>query len=66
MSKICQTTLPCALLGASLLSCLPGTSLAQGFIEDSKAVLGLRNFYINRNFTNPPTRKAKPKNGPRA
>ena len=59
MSKICHTTLPYALLGASLLSCLPGTSLAQGFIEDSKAVLGLRNFYINRNFTNPANPQGK-------
>lgn len=26
---------------------------AEGFIDDSKLSLNLRNFYINRNFTNP-------------
>lgn len=58
--KICHT-LPFALLGAGIIGSLPGTSVAAGFIEDSKATLGLRNFYINRNFTNPsnPQRKAE-------
>ncbi|MGB9098459.1 OprD family porin [Erwinia sp.] len=56
--KICQT-LPFALLGAGMLGSLPGTSVAAGFIEDSKATLGLRNFYINRNFTNPSNPQSK-------
>ncbi|WP_448197203.1 OprD family porin [Pseudomonas putida] len=56
--KICQT-LPFALLGAGMIGSLPGTSVAAGFIEDSKATLGLRNFYINRNFTNPSNPQSK-------
>ncbi|WAB99224.1 OprD family porin [Pseudomonas putida] len=56
--KICQT-LPLALLGAGMIGSLPGTSVAAGFIEDSKATLGLRNFYINRNFTNPSNPQSK-------
>ncbi|HAB03828.1 MAG TPA: outer membrane porin, OprD family [Pseudomonas sp.] len=59
MSTICQTSLPYALFGVSLLSAVPGVGAAQGFIEDSKAVLGLRNFYINRNFTNPANPQSK-------
>ncbi|WP_296233985.1 OprD family porin [Pseudomonas sp. UBA4617] len=50
--KICQT-LPFALLGAGAIASLPGTSFAAGLVDDAKATLGLRNFYINRNFTNP-------------
>ena len=34
--KICHT-LPFALLGAGVIAGLPGTSLAAGFVEDSKA-----------------------------
>jgi len=56
--KICHT-LPFALLGAGVIAGLPGTSLAAGFVEDSKATLGLRNFYINRNFTNPSNPQSK-------
>ncbi|MFK0312959.1 OprD family porin [Pseudomonas sp. NPDC090233] len=57
--KICQRTLPFALFGAGLLGAVPGTTLAEGFVEDSKATLGLRNFYINRNFTNPANPQSK-------
>ncbi|QPN46640.1 OprD family porin [Priestia aryabhattai] len=56
--KICHT-LPFALLGAGMIGSLPGISVAAGFIEDSKATLGLRNFYINRNFTNPSNPQSK-------
>lgn len=56
--RICHT-LPFALLGAGVIAGLPGTSLAAGFVEDSKATLGLRNFYINRNFTNPSNPQSK-------
>ncbi len=52
-------TLPLTLIGTGLLASLPGTSAAAGFIEDSKATLGLRNFYINRNFTNPANPQSK-------
>ncbi|WP_411741859.1 OprD family outer membrane porin, partial [Pseudomonas sp. GL-B-19] len=43
----------------SLIGCgglalaLPMISHAEGFTDDAKATLNLRNFYINRNFTNP-------------
>ncbi|QXH46737.1 OprD family porin [Pseudomonas xanthosomatis] len=56
--KIGQT-LPFALLGVSVLGGLPATSQAEGFVEDAKATLGLRNFYINRNFTNPANPQSK-------
>ncbi|NIF30083.1 OprD family porin [Pantoea sp. Tr-811] len=59
MSKICQNHLPFALIGAGLLAAVPDVGVAEGFVEDSKAVLGLRNFYINRNFTNPANPQAK-------
>ena len=52
-------TLPFTLLGTGLLASLPMTSSAAGFIDDSKATLGLRNFYINRNFTNPSNPQSK-------
>ncbi len=52
-------TLPLTLLGTGLLASLPATSSAAGFIDDSKATLGLRNFYINRNFTNPANAQSK-------
>ncbi|MBC3499704.1 OprD family porin [Pseudomonas sp. SWRI100] len=56
--RICQT-LPFALLGVGMLGSLSGTTLAAGFVEDAKATLGLRNFYINRNFTNPSNSQSK-------
>ena len=42
---------------AAVLASLPlaiGTALADGFIEDSKASLELRNFYLNRDFRDGP------------
>ncbi|MGE7993242.1 OprD family porin [Pseudomonas sp. NPDC089554] len=56
---ICQRTFPFALLGAGLFGGLPASGLAEGFVEDAKATLGLRNFYINRNFTNPANPQSK-------
>ncbi|NSX08131.1 OprD family porin [Pseudomonas lini] len=42
------------LIGCSSLAfALPMTSQAEGFVDDAKATLNLRNAYINRNFTNP-------------
>ncbi|WP_417697370.1 OprD family outer membrane porin, partial [Pseudomonas sp.] len=38
-----------ALSGAAL----PVLAAESGFVEDAKVNLNLRNFYINRNFTNP-------------
>lgn len=43
-----------AFLGAgSLALALPCVSQAEGFTDDTKVNFGLRNYYINRNFTNP-------------
>ncbi|WP_282342037.1 OprD family porin [Pseudomonas sp. PS02288] len=42
------------LLGVGNLAlCMPLISQASGFAEDTKVTLGLRNFYLNRNFVNP-------------
>ena len=54
-----RQTFPFALLGATAIGALPGASLAAGFVEDSKALLGLRNFYINRNFVDPNNPQSK-------
>ncbi|KAA0980226.1 OprD family porin [Pseudomonas sp. ANT_H12B] len=66
MSKLVRNSSACTPQSAfarrhalSLISCsslalaLPMTSNAEGFVDDAKATLNLRNFYINRNFTNP-------------
>lgn len=54
-----RQTFPFALLGATAIGALPEASLAAGFVEDSKALLGLRNFYINRNFVDPNNPQSK-------
>ncbi|CAG8871100.1 Porin-like protein NicP [Pseudomonas fluorescens] len=54
-----RQTFPFALLGATAIGALPGASIAAGFVEDSKALLGLRNFYINRNFVDPSNPQSK-------
>ncbi|MFV3318582.1 OprD family porin [Pseudomonas sp. NY15374] len=54
-----RQTLPFALFGATALGSLPDAALAAGFIEDSKATLNLRNFYINRNFVDPSNPQSK-------
>ncbi|MGE7965037.1 OprD family porin [Pseudomonas sp. NPDC089918] len=49
-----------SLIGCSSLAfVLPMTSQAEGFIDDAKATLNLRNAYINRNFTNPNNAQGK-------
>ncbi|MNQ14857.1 Porin-like protein NicP precursor [compost metagenome] len=41
-------------LGLALAGCASSALAAeQGFVEDAKVTLGLRNFYINRNFVDP-------------
>ncbi|WP_339486765.1 OprD family porin [Pseudomonas sp. EL_65y_Pfl2_R95] len=45
--------LPLAVATAIAASALPLSSHAAGFVDDAKVSFGLRNFYINRNFTNP-------------
>ena len=37
----------------SLAFTLPLLAQAEGFVDDAKATLNLRNAYFNRNFTNP-------------
>ncbi|VVN08295.1 Porin-like protein NicP [Pseudomonas fluorescens] len=51
--------LPLALFSATALGALPQVSFAAGFMEDVKATLGLRNFYINRNFVDPANPQSK-------
>ncbi|MGK3121963.1 outer membrane porin, OprD family, partial [Pseudomonas corrugata] len=42
------------LLGCTgLAAFLPTVAHAEGFVDDAKATLTLRNAYFNRNFTNP-------------
>ena len=47
-----RNTLSIISLGGLVLA-LPLTSQAEGFVDDSKATLNLRNAYFNRNYTNP-------------
>jgi hypothetical protein len=46
-----------ATLGVSMIA--PGGAVAAGFVEDAKVNLGLRNFYINRNFVDPSNPQSK-------
>ncbi len=48
-----QTLVPSALSLALLAAALPLGAQAEGFVDDAKVSLGLRNFYINRNFVDP-------------
>jgi hypothetical protein len=55
-----RTALSLALLGAgSIALALPLSSQAAGFVEDTKADLNLRNYYINRNFVDPSNAQSK-------
>lgn len=53
----------CARLGlislGSLAVTVPLSAQADGFLDDAKATLNLRNAYFNRNFTNPTNPQAK-------
>ncbi len=52
--SICSKPLLPTLLATALISTtLPAMAEESGFLEDAKANLNLRNFYFNRNFTNP-------------
>jgi hypothetical protein len=55
VSQFARNSSSCiGLLGlGSLAFTLPLSVQADGFIEDAKATLNLRNAYFNRNFTNP-------------
>lgn len=55
-----RNALSLALIGAgSMALALPLSSQAAGFAEDAKVTLGLRNFYINRNFVDPANSQGK-------
>lgn len=46
--------------GLLAISCtLPAVAAESGFMEDAKATLNLRNFYINRNFVDPANPQSK-------
>ena len=47
------------LTAAIAAAALPAGAAESGFLEDSTATLNLRNFYINRNFTNPGNAQSK-------
>jgi len=55
-----RNALTLALLGAgSMALAFPLSSQAAGFVDDAKVNLGLRNFYINRNFVDPANSQSK-------
>ncbi|MDR7285054.1 hypothetical protein J2X84_003898, partial [Pseudomonas corrugata] len=43
----------------AMVSAFPLAGSAAGFVDDASANLNLRNFYINRNFTNPANAQSK-------
>jgi hypothetical protein len=46
-------------LALSIVGTLPLKAIAAGLIDDASATLNLRNFYINRNFSNPASPQGK-------
>ncbi|NBF06862.1 outer membrane porin, OprD family [Pseudomonas sp. Fl5BN2] len=54
-----QPLLPSLLALALASAALPAVAEESGFFEDAQANLNLRNFYINRNFTNPSKAQGK-------
>lgn len=54
-----QHLVPCLLAVALTSLALPAVAEESGFFEDAQANLNLRNFYINRNFTNPTKAQGK-------
>jgi len=52
MNKKLKSAVTPSLLTLAIAAALPVSAQAAGFIEDSKATLGLRNFYIDRNTKN--------------
>ncbi len=45
---------------------LPVVAEEHGFLEDASANLNLRNFFFNRNYTNPTKAQGVRRSGPRA
>ncbi|MFJ7793192.1 OprD family porin [Pseudomonas sp. NPDC096950] len=54
-----QYVFPSLIAAALAGSALPATAEESGFVDGAKVNLNLRNFYINRNFTNPTKAQGK-------
>ncbi|MFJ2683923.1 OprD family porin [Pseudomonas sp. NPDC087342] len=54
-----QYMFPSLIAAALAASALPAVAEESGFVEGAKVNLNLRNFYINRNFTNPTKAQGK-------
>ena len=48
-----STVKPRSACALALVCALPVPAFAEGFVDDASVNLNLRNFFINRNFTNP-------------
>ncbi len=61
MSQFARNSSSCiGLIGlGGLAFTLPLITHAEGFVDDAKATLNLRNAYFNRNFTNPANAQGK-------
>ncbi|MEV4697448.1 outer membrane porin, OprD family, partial [Pseudomonas brassicacearum] len=57
--KPTQHLFPSLIAVALTSAALPVLAAESGFVEDAKVNLNLRNFYINRNFTNPNNAQGK-------
>ncbi|MBD0687401.1 outer membrane porin, OprD family, partial [Pseudomonas sp. PSB18] len=57
--KSTQHLFPSLIAVALAGSALPVLAAESGFVEDAKVNLNLRNFYFNRNFTNPSAAQGK-------
>ncbi|WP_053214445.1 OprD family porin [Pseudomonas sp. Q12-87] len=57
--KPTQHLFPSLIAVALTSTVLPALAAESGFVEDAKATLNLRNFYFNRNFTNPNNAQGK-------
>ncbi|VVQ07467.1 Porin-like protein NicP [Pseudomonas fluorescens] len=58
-SSTAQYFVPSLIAAALASAALPASAEESGFVEGAKVNLNLRNFYINRNFTNPTKAQGK-------
>jgi hypothetical protein len=61
-----QFLFPSLIAVALASTALPAMAEESGFVEGAKVNLNLRNFYINRNFTNPTKTQGRQKSGHKA
>ncbi|MDR7282304.1 hypothetical protein J2X84_001119, partial [Pseudomonas corrugata] len=54
-----QYFFPALIAIAVASAALPAQAEESGFVDGAKATLNLRNFYMNRNFTNPTNPQSK-------